>query len=484
MPPSGWASTLYLHAGLGGGLSGANDIVYAALALYLPFTAFCFARWGGRRGMLVALFAGWILLPWYDVVGRSIPILHSKHVFVPGVVLAASLLLDAPAWRGLRFRWFDLPVVVASVGPFFTSLATGRGPYDGASSMLESFLTWGAPWLLGRAYLGSPAALLDGAKAIVLGGLASLPLCLWEIRMSPQLHRQLYGFHQHNFAQHVRDGHYRPMLFLAHGLMVAMFMAGAALVSYWLWRSRGVKRVYGVPLAGATPALVVAAFLCRSVGATVLLVVGLAVLEGTRWLKAPVLALALAVAPAGYCALRIQGWDTAPLLAQANRWFGPNRAESLRIRLVNEQDLVNRDLQRPWLGWGKWNDSRLRDEEGRDRSIVDSMWILLLGTSGVVGLASVGLLLALPLLALWRSVPARLWGAPPFAPAAALAVLAGIWAVDDLVNAMASPVFPLLAGGVLSFCVGARAWLSRRAQARAAAPVRPSPPPTALPAPP
>ena len=59
----------------------------------------------------------------------------------------------------------------------------------------------------------------------VLGGLIYVPLCLFEVRMSPQLHNMVYGFAQHSFGQTVRGGGWRPMVFMQHGLAVGLFMS-------------------------------------------------------------------------------------------------------------------------------------------------------------------------------------------------------------------------------------------------------------------
>ena len=461
-------------------MSQPNEFLYIALIAYFPFVAACFWMLGGRRGMLVALLAGWLFLPWFSRVGRAIPLLHAKDMFVPAVVLAGSLLLDWRTWSKFRPRLFDLPVVALCSSPFFTSVANGLGWYDGGSAVFESATKWGAPYLLGRAYLGSPAAMLEASRAVVAAGLVYVPVCLWEVRMSPQLHRQIYGFHQHSFAQHIRDGHYRPMAFMAHGLMVAMFMTSATLLAYWLWRSRSVERFAGIRAPWVVALLAGTTVLCRSVGALGLLLVGMAILEATRRTRSPALVLALALIPAGYCTLRIADWNAMPLVIEAERWLGPNRAESLRVRVVNDRELTIHAMEKPWLGWGNWKSFRIQDEEGLDTNIVDTMWILKLGTSGLVGLISAGLLLALPLLVLLRAVPAARWGHPQTAPVAAMAVTVGLWAVDDLLNAMMSPVFLVMAGGVLSFCHFAgvarqRRGVVRRTPAATHVDARPSP---------
>ena len=83
-------------------------------------------------------------------------------------------------------------------------------------------MTWGAPYLLGRLYFSEPAALRDLALATVSAALAYVPFCLWEIRMSPQLHAIVYGLQPFGFGQAIRFGGYRPSVFMTHGLMLGM----------------------------------------------------------------------------------------------------------------------------------------------------------------------------------------------------------------------------------------------------------------------
>lgn len=57
-------------------------------------------------------------------------------------------------------------------------------------------------------------------KVLALACLAYSLLALWEVRMSPRLNREIYGFFGHSWSQHVRYGGYRPILFLNHGIWV------------------------------------------------------------------------------------------------------------------------------------------------------------------------------------------------------------------------------------------------------------------------
>jgi hypothetical protein len=109
---------------------------------------------------------------------------------------------------------------------------------------------------------------------MVVGGLLYLPLCLFEMQMSPRLHSIVYGYHQHSFGQHIRGDGYRPKVFMQHGLATALWMATASLVGVWLWMTGAVRKLSNIPMAYLVPSLIVTTAMCRSVGALVLLTVG------------------------------------------------------------------------------------------------------------------------------------------------------------------------------------------------------------------
>jgi hypothetical protein len=422
-------------------------------------------RLGARRGMLAALLGGTLLLPVFDATA-GVPLLRTKAMFVAGVVLATSLALDARRWSRLRPSLLDLPMLVLCAVAYLSGTENDLGAYEALAAVFASLLVFGGPYLLGRLYLGGPEGLADLADAVVLAGLAYVPLCLWEVRMSPQLHRQLYGYGATKvFAQNVRFGGYRPLVFMNHGLMVALFMASATLVAWWLWRTRARSSLVGLPLWAITAALGVTTLLCKSTGAVGLLLIGIAALEGTRWLKTPLLILALAAVPPAFCAARLAGWSAEGLVAASARAVDADRAQSVQFRIQNEDALAARALERPLLGWGRWGRSRIRDQAGKELAITDSLWIITLGENGLVGLVALGLMLGLPALLLLRAAPARRWAEPGVAAAAALAMVGIIGELDDLLNTMATPVAFAIAGALVSVW-----WARRAALAHPAAP--------------
>ncbi len=86
-------------------------------------------------------------------------------------------------------------------------------------------------------------------------------------------------------------------------------------------------------------------------------------------------------------------------------------------------------------------------------AITDGMWIIELGQGGAVGLAAIWLLLGLPAALFLRSVPRTRWASAGIAPAVALAMVSVVGLVDDVFNAMMTPVFLLSAGALASLTV-------------------------------
>lgn len=437
-----------------------NGFFGVALVAFCVAAAWGFLALGPRRGMLAALLGGTLFVPVFEA-SAGVPLLRTKAMFVTGVVLGLSLVLDSRRWSRLRPGPLDVPALVLCFAPYLAASANGLEAYEAWSAVFAATLMFGGPYLLGRAYLGDRRGLADLAVALVGAGLVYVPLCLWEIRMSPQLHRLAYGYSPTvMFAQNIRFGGFRPVVFMSHGLMVALFLASATLVAYWLWRTGARRAVAGIPMGFAWAALGLTTVLCKSTGAVALLLAGVAVLEGTRLLRVPVLVLLLLAVPPAYCAARVAGWTGAALVNAAASAVTADRAQSLGYRFVHEAELVERAMERPWFGWGRWGRSRLHDATGRDVSVTDSLWIIALGETGLVGLVSLGLALGLPVLLLLRAVPARHWAEPGAASAAALAAVGLIGMVDDLLNTMATPVALAISGALVSLW-----WATRKARA-------------------
>lgn len=449
-----------------------NTLYALALASFLPIVVALAVWLEPRRAVLIGLLGGWLFLPHFDVYGAKIPLFHDKAGFVPGIVALVSLVLDSRRWSGLRLRLFDLPILGYCVAQLGASVSNALGAYDALSALVEASATWLSPYLLGRVYFGDGKGLRDLANALVAAGLVYAPLALWEVRMSPQLHREVYGYIQSGFIQHIRAGGFRPLLFMEHGLMVAMFFSTATLIAYWHWRTRSTSAVLRLSPGWAVVILAFTTASCKSAASIILLCVGVGVLESARRWRSAALVVVLALSPIAYSGARLAGWSGGGLTELAEKYLGPERSQSLRFRMDNEDILVAKALQRPWIGWSRWNRSRVFDENGKDISVTDGLWIIVLGVSGFSGLVLLTLALSPPALAVARRLPPGGWGDASAAPVAAMAVALAMWTVDCQLNAMLTPIFPMIAGA-LGSAVAAAGVQPRSRQRLAIPPYRP-----------
>jgi hypothetical protein len=294
---------------------------------------------------------------------------------------------------------------------------------------------------------------------------------MWEARVSPQLHRQLYGFMPSSFLQQIRGGGYRPVVFLGHGLSVSAWMGMATLISLWLWRTRAASRVSGVPAGWVTAVLAFCLVLTRSITGVLLTAIGAGVLWVVLLTRSTMPVLLLCLLPFGYVMTRaMDAFPTEPLV-RAAELVSSARAQSLEFRFNNETILIKRAVERPIFGWGGWGRSRVYDQYGKDISVTDGLWIIAFGQRGVVGVVSLLLVFTLPVMLLARRLPAAAWTMPAYAPAAVAAALLLVTAINMLPNAPSDPITPAIAGGLAALALGLR---SQTAPTR---PARPSPPP-------
>lgn len=429
------------------------------LALYLLLPA--------RRAMLTAVFAAWLFLPMAAYTFVGLPDYTKSTATMYGLILA-TLLFDPRAVLRFRPSLIDVPILIWCLTPFVSSLVNGYGAYDGMSAVMYQSLTWFMPYFFGRIYLGDQRGMRELVLALVIAALVYAPFCIVEMILSPQFHRWTYGYHQHDFIQQVRGNAYRPMVYMQHGLACSMFMASGALAASWLAISGAARSLHRVPMWAIAGLLLTITILSRSMGATMLLIAGLGALMATKYAKTRLALVLLAAAPMCYMGLRATGiWDGSHLTSLASV-VSAGRASSLQARLDNENALVGRALEKPVVGWAGQGGARVRDEDGKDISVTDGLWVIAVGNNGLIGLLGLTLAVLGPPLVMLRRYPASLFASPAGGPAAVCAALLIVHACDNLFNAMVNPLFFLAAGALAS------ALLSDRRRRAPAAPARPA----------
>jgi len=422
-------------------------LVPVTLFGWIPFVILLFTLMPPRRAVIASFLLAWLFLP---MAGYGVPGLpdYTKMSATTFGVLIGAALFDTDRLLSWRPKWVDLPMFVWCCCPLMSSYLNGLGLYDGVSEIVRAFIGWGLPYVIGRVYFNDLESLRELAIGIFIGGLIYVPFCWFEVRFSPQLHKWVYGFRQHSFIQNVRDGGYRPMVFMQHGLMVGMWMGMTTMIGVWLWQSRTVRKVWDIPMYVLLPAMFLTVYLCKSKYAVLLLGMGMIALYSAKWLRTKALIICLLCVPLTYAVLRASGELTGDsMIRWAEGAFGEDRAKSLAMRLNNENVLAERAMEKPVWGWGGWGASRVQDEQGKDL-ITDSLWIITLGKYGWVGLVSLMTVLLLPMILVVKDWRVELWHHAAVAPVVALAIVCTLYMFDHLMNGMVNPIFMLAAGAV------------------------------------
>ena len=451
---------------------GVGRIVLAMIAICLwPAVAISlFRTLPLRLATLWTILGGQLLLP----VGAAIKfemIPQFDKMSVPNLCAFIGCLILARGRKKIAasIGLTELLMAVFVIGPAITSelngdviiigdrVLPGVGIYDGISTVETSLISL-MPFFLGRRYLRGAADNLAILEVIVVAGLMySIPL-LFEIRFSPQLHYWVYGYYPTDFIQQMREGGYRPMVFMGHGLLAAFFVMTVAVSAAALWRIR--VQIFKLPPAGVTIYLSVLLFLCKTLGATVygLIFVPLMRFANPRTLMR--IAQILAVIALLYPTLR--SFDVFPtkLLVSGASSVSVERAESLKFRFDNEDSLLKRASERLLFGWGRYGRSRVYAEWGQDISITDGHWVLTLGQFGVFGflaefgLLTIGILRASAALRFAKSESEKVC-------LAALAIIVSVNIVDLLPNSGLIPWTWLLAGALLGRVEALRATITQ-----------------------
>lgn len=428
---------------------GYNNLLVAIILLgWFPVAMMLFMLFPPRRAVILALLIGWMFLPVAKYELELLPDITKTNVISLAALLGV-IFFDMGRLIEFRLRWIDIPALILCLTPMGSSLSNELGFYDGVSSVLSAILLWGIPYFLGRLYFTDLDGIREFAIALFLAGVVYMPLCLYEVRMSPQLHNLVYGYHQHDFIQHFRLGGWRPKVFMEHGLMVGMFMTAAALSGYSLWRSRSLREIMGVKIWVFLTPLMATVLLVKSFGSIMLLLVGLVSLLYIERTKRIVPIAVLSLIPIVYIVMRTTFlWPADQIIDAARMIGGPDRAQSVAYRVENERLMASHVLERPMLGWGGWDRARLKIKGTRDLTITDSLWVIVWGNTGFVGLAALMATLLLPPLLLKYRLPPFLWMNPKITPAVVLALILLLWVNDCLMNAMVGPIYPFMAGSL------------------------------------
>jgi hypothetical protein len=385
-----------------------------ALLAWFPFGLWRFTR--ARPTVAAAQVMVWGMMWLPEGAAFDLPALPPISKYT----ISALAALIGVAWKApARLRaarvdrgydaWIVL-MVLAQIGTVLTNQdplhygiwktidLPGFTAYDGISSAVRVLLTVGVPCVLGRALLRSERDVRDLFDVLAVAGVVySLPI-LYEVRMSPMLHENIYGYSPRtDWLQNLRAGGYRPTVFMGHGLVVGFFMFLCTTAAICLHKA-GRKRMFGLPMAAIVGYLFVTLLLCKAAAAIIYCTVGYAAIRYLGTIGTGRLLVGLALLVVSYPLTRIAEVFPVQGLISLAGMLGPERVQSLQFRFDNEDLLLLKGAERLWFGWGGYSRERVYDPEtAKDLVIQDGHWISVFGTSGLLGFVCFFALMVLPL---------------------------------------------------------------------------------------
>jgi hypothetical protein len=435
----------------------------AVLLAWIPLGIYLFRRYPARIAILANFFGGWGILPGanytptpegfpYWILGVCLPTnyLITKATVTGLAGLAGILLFHHKDWRGFRPGICDLPMATWCCVPLLSAFTHWSTLREGLTGAIYQTISWGVPWLLGRMYFSRYESLLTAAKACVIAGICYLPICLVEVFTGPQLYALLYGFQPYQWIGAERYVGFRPIGFLEDGNQLGIWMAAAALVAVSLALHRLTRRILGIRAGWVAAGLAGITLVCQSAGSIVLLLFLLPVtlLKRRSVLRASVAVLILGMVVfalfrmTGLVSLRALARGSGVIHSLADGLTSIGR-HSLVWRLARDESHIRLALQHPLLGWGQWN----WWQNGDFRPW--SLWLLVLGAYGLVGLVAFAAILFLPVLrTAWLSAGRN--NADDSNLRLTLATLILMVALDSLLNGALILPYLLLMGGLAS----------------------------------
>jgi hypothetical protein len=435
-----------------------NSFAFLALLSWPLVTLWLYRTRPINQAIQWTILGAWLLLP----VGAEIKIPgvpQFDKISIPniGALIGCMLAARHPIRFWNRLGLAEVLLLMTLIGPFITSelnkdpvligvsILPALSDYDALSAVVAEFIVL-IPFFLGRQLLRGSTDNVEILRAMTIAGLLYTIPVLFEIRMSPQLHNWFYGYFPHSFAQQYRDGGFRAVVFLGHGLWVAFFVMMTTIAASALWRTR--TRVLRLPPAGITAYLAAILVLQKSMGALVYCGAAVPLVRFTQPRFQLRIATVLVSIVLLYPMLRLTDIFPTSAFLDASTLVSEDRAESLQYRFDNEERLLQHASQRLIFGWGGWGRNRVYNEYGNDTTVTDGQWIIMIGVFGLFGFVGQFGLLSLPVfralsaLKFARSIPDKV-------NLAALALILSINIVDLLPNATLSPWSWLLAGALL-----------------------------------
>jgi hypothetical protein len=432
-----------------------NSFAYSMMILWPLVTYYLLKRYGISAGALIALLGSYMFLPASFVI--DLPGLPGFDKFLITTLTIFTFLKVKGVPFGLHYLSKPLKVCFALylVSPIVTSMVNqqsylhlpGLSFYDGFVRTFSNFFKF-LPFFIGLAFFRTKEQHVRLFKFFAIATFIYAFLALYEIRMSPQLHSTFYGYFPHAWNQQYRSGGFRAVVFMGHGLLVAMFLALG--VAFWSIILKSKSRVFRYASGWGLSLVFITLMLSKSLGALILGGFSYVFISYIKPKLIVLFSIALAFIFLSYPVTSILGIFPHQELLDIAESIDEQRAGSLKYRFDNEQILLEHANDSPWFGWGGWGRNRVYDPEtGWDISVTDGAWIIKFGTEGWLGYLSTYLFLFLPvwLCFRYREKLSRA-NKDEFFLLASHSLIVSIIMIDQIPNASLNPLYWLIVGSL------------------------------------
>ncbi len=265
---------------------------------------------------------------------------------------------------------------VFNTNPIFDGEIWKKGMtfYDAVTGSIKVYIDV-FPLIIGMNIFKNEESFIAFFKMLITSLVIYMPLVLFEVRMSPQLHNFVYGYFPHAFEQQVRGDGFRAVVFIGHGLLTAnLYLVGV--ISLMILMK---LKQYIIDIKVSYSILAVFIFtliLLKSMSALFLFFLSLFILylpNNLRKLSLRLIVLFVLIYPLLY----YFQWVTASGLGDSLAGVIPDeRLQSFLYRIRNDERVINFLEGKFLIGNGMFGRGRLFD------SILDGTWIIVVSTFG------------------------------------------------------------------------------------------------------
>lgn len=436
-------------------VSGGNLLAYAALLAWPILSIPLYRLTSISKATAWTILGALLFLPPHVAIKvPMLPAIDKASIGSVCALLGCLFFSSSSARTSVRFGAAAVLAAIFVLSPVVTSALNndaisigvltlpGVGYYDGVSTLLSQLISL-IPFYVGARFLNRTSDVENVLHTLAIGGLIYTIPMLFEIRMSPQLSQWIYGTFSSSYAVEARYGGYRPVVFMTNGLEASFLLSTSFIAAAALAKAR--CRLFGVRFTPFAAYVELVLVMSKSAGA---LIYSILAVPATQWWRPKTqirIALVIATTTVVYPVLRMYDWIPTNQMVQFVSSVNEDRSRSLKVRLDQEERLLNHASERLWFGWGRYGRNRVYDETGYDITITDGQWIITLSQFGIVGFFAQFGLLTLPVFVSMLSLKAipdmrgkRLLGA--------LVLILSITAFEQLPNASINPWSWLVAG--------------------------------------